>query len=235
MARITELFNLQKVDYNSGKVRKQFNNIQKALTGNDAMNSAKQKYGVCKTELTEWESQRKKLELETQSLTERINDTDTQLMSGTISNHKELEALQASLESLKRQKESTESSLVETLEKVESLTTRMDKMRADFQELKSAWEEKAVALQDEGKKLQQEFKVLKQKRESLIEGLDKSSLTLYEQLRKRKGGVAIAPLQGDTCGACNMQVPSGVISAARVADTEPVYCPSCGRILYGNN
>lgn len=235
MARIIDLFNLQKVDYNTGKVRQRFNKIQKALNGNDAMNTAKQKYGSCKTKLAEWETQRKNLELETQSLTERINDTDTQLMSGTISNHKELESLQASLESLKRQKETTETNLVEALEKIETFMTQLEKIREDFQGLKSAWEEKAKTLQKEGKELQKQFRLLKQKRESLTETLDKSSLTLYEQLRKRKGGVAIAPLQGDTCGACNMQVPSGIISAARVADTEPVYCPSCGRILFGNN
>lgn len=235
MARIIDLFNLQKVDYNTSKVRQQFHNIQKALNGNEALNEAKQKYGVCKAKLTEWETQQKNFELESQSLTERIDETDTQLMSGTISNHKELESLQASLESLKRQKETVESSSVEALEKVETLTAELDKMREDFQDLKADWEEKATSLQDQGKKLQQQFRLLKQKRESLMEDLDKSSLTLYEQLRKRKGGVAVAPLQGDTCGACNMQVPSGVISAARVADTEPVYCPSCGRILFGNN
>ena len=235
MARISELFNLQKVDHSAGKIRQQFQSIQKSLNGNVELGQAKEQYHKSKAELDKWQAEQKNADLEIQSLSTRIDETDTQLMSGSITNHKELESLQASLESLKRQKEVVEGRIVEALEKIESLTARLESIRTKFESLKSDWTEKATALQGEGKKLQGQFELLKQKRESLTKTLDKDSLALYEQLRKRKGGVAVAPLQGDTCGACNMQVPSGVISSARVAESEPVYCPSCGRILFGNN
>lgn len=235
MARISELFNLQKVDYNALKIRQEFQKVQKSLNGNEAINAAKAQYQTSKAKLDKLQAEQKDSELEIQSLSTRIEETDSQLMSGSVTNHKELESLQASLDSLKRQKETAETRSVETLVQVEALDAELTKLKADFETLKADWVDKASHLQEQGKKLQEQFGLLKKKRESLVSTLDKDSLTLYEQLRKRKGGVAVAQLKGDTCGACNMQVPSGIISASRVADTEPVYCPSCGRILFGNN
>ena len=139
-----------------------------------------------------------------------------------------------SLDSLKRQKETVENQSVEAMEQVEIQSAQYDKVRENFEVLHAAWNEKTAALKKDGKQLQQQFQLLKQKRETIRGALDQDSLTLYDELRKRKGGVAVAPLKGDTCGACNMQVPSGVISSARASDASPIYCPSCGRILYGN-
>lgn len=234
MAPISALFNLQKVDYNSIKVRQKFQQIQKALGGDKELNNAKDAVATAESTLTEWQTKQKEYELESQSLASRIDETDAQLMSGSVTNHKELEALQASLDSLKRQKETAENQSVEAMEQVEAKSTQFAQVKEKFEALEAAWNQKTASLKSDGKKLQQQFQLLKQKRESLRSGLDQDSLTLYDELRKRKGGVAVAPLKGDTCGACNMQVPSGVLSSARASEGDPVYCPSCGRILYSN-
>ena len=104
MASIAELFNLQKVDYNAVKIRKRFEQIQKALGGNKELKVAKANVAKVEADLQVWQTKQKDQELESTSLETRIQETDEQLMSGTISNHKELESLQASLESLKRQR-----------------------------------------------------------------------------------------------------------------------------------
>ena len=234
MASISDLFNLQKVDYNVIKIRQRFQQIQKALGGNEELKKAQEVMNSAESTLTEWQNRQKECELESQSLSSRIKQTDAQLMSGSVTNHKELEALQASLESLRRQKDTIETQSVEAMEQIEILTAQFSEVKGKYETIETTWNERSTSLKNDGKKLQQQFQLLKQKRESLIQSLDKDSLTLYDELRKRKGGVAVAPLKGDTCGACNMQVPSGVISAARVSETDPVYCPSCGRILYSN-
>ena len=234
MTLIADLFDLQKVDYSVVKIRQSFEKVQKAANTNNELGTARKNVEDTEAELAKWEATQVDHELESQSLASRIAETDQQLMNGTVTNHKELEALQASLDSLKRQKDAIENRLVETLEQVEKLTSSLSQLRITRDALESEWSEKISELKGEGKKLQQQFHLLKQKRESLAQNLNKSALSLYEQLRKRKAGVAIAPLKGDTCGACNMQVPSGVISLARMSESEPVYCPSCGRILFAN-
>ncbi len=46
----------------------------------------------------------------------------------------------------------------------------------------------------------------------------------------RRAGVAVATIVNGQCSACNVKVPTGVVSAAHSA-TVPAYCTSCGRIL----
>ncbi|MEM7130333.1 MAG: C4-type zinc ribbon domain-containing protein [Chloroflexota bacterium] len=234
MASIADLFNLQKVDYNAIKIKKRFEQIQKALGSNKELAVAHKQVADAEAQLHQQEATQRDQELESQSLASRIEETEKQLMSGSVSNHKELESLQASLDSLKRQKETIETSSVETLVEVDKLTKNLTGLRAQLESMESAWNDKVLSLKTDGKKLQQQFQLLKKKRKSITQGLDEQSLQLYDQLRKRKAGVAIAPLTDDTCGACNMQVPSGVISSVRTASSEPVYCPSCGRILFAN-
>lgn len=232
MALIADLFNLQKVDYNAVKVRRRFQEIQKALTASSELAAARERVSKVQTELSQLTSEQKDCELEAESLANRIAETDKQLMSGETTNHKELESLQANLEALKRQKDAVESRSVEVLEQIEKLASNLENFQSELETVEGAWKQKVTALKSDGQKLQQQFQLLKKKRKVIVQSLDKSALELYDQLRKRKGGVAVAPLKEDTCGACNMQVPSGVISSARSTESEPVYCPSCGRILF---
>ncbi|NJN82658.1 MAG: hypothetical protein HC802_10565 [Caldilineaceae bacterium] len=64
--------------------------------------------------------------------------------------------------------------------------------------------------------------------------MDAELLTEYEDLRRRKNGVAVTLIQMDTCGACHMQIPTGVVSSVRSSKNVLVTCPSCGRILVDN-
>ena len=54
----------------------------------------------------------------------------------------------------------------------------------------------------------------------------------YEDLRRRKGGVAVTHLQAGACTGCRVSVPA---SARKLAlDPEaPTLCPNCERILVG--
>ena len=58
--------------------------------------------------LHEWHGRQTDAELESRSLKGRIVDTEKRLMDGSVTNPKELEALQASLDALKRQQTSVD-------------------------------------------------------------------------------------------------------------------------------
>lgn len=232
MADIALLYNLQKMDIAMHKARQRLRQIQKALEETDAVAQARELVSKTEAEVAEWESQRKDKELEAQSLSERITSTDTTLMSGEVKNPKELESLQASLESLRRQHATAEEQSVEAMLMVEQLNAQLQEQQAALKEAMNEWKSQQVALIKEGKTLQKQYKALRQKRGETVESADNADISRYEQLRKRKGGVAIAPLQEDSCGVCNMQVPSGVISSARGSQSIEVLCPSCGRILF---
>jgi len=231
VADIRALYNLQKVDVALLKARRRLLQLQKLLEENDQLQAAQKKVAETEAQLHEWEAKQKDNELESQALDSRIASTDEQLMSGKVTNPKELESLQASLEALRRQRAGVDDDSVESMLRIEQLKEQLSESRSELDQVKSDWQSKQSALVQEGKKLQKQYKVLKQNREALTQAMDDALLERYEQLRKRKNGVAVAQLEGDSCGACHMQVPSGVISSVHSATSQLDYCPSCGRIL----
>ena len=56
-------------------------------------------------------------------------------------------------------------------------------------------------------------------------------LTLYEQVRTAKNGVAITRILEGSCGACGIAPSAARIQEAR-NNPDPVKCGNCGRILY---
>jgi predicted nucleic acid-binding Zn-ribbon protein len=69
------------------------------------------------------------------------------------------------------------------------------------------------------------------RKERMGGGLPADTLALYVRVLSTREGEALAQLDGRTCGACFMEVPTNmVVRVSRGADL--VQCPSCDRILY---
>lgn len=229
---IGQLYKLQTVDVAWMKVGLRLRQIQQLLGESDEVMAARDKVKVIETELEVWQVQQRNNELESASLSDRIQETETKLMSGQITNPKELESLQASLDALKRHQAMVDDQSVEAMAKNEELSAQLEESRIAFDKVNRKWKSGQADLLEEGQKLKKQFVLLKQQRETLANKLEPALLTRYEQLRKRKNGIAVALLNDDTCDACHMQVPRGVISNVRASTSELTTCTSCGRILY---
>lgn len=229
---VAKLFELQKLDINLAKVRRRLLQIQEALGESDEVKAARAAVATTEAELHRWHAAQKDAELTAQDLSQQIVTNETELMSGRVRVPKELEALQAKVDSLRRQLATVEESGVEALLQVETVSQRLAGEKATLATAEGAWKAGQSDLVQEEAKYRRADAQLKQQREAAAGGMDREALALYEQLRSRKAGIAIAPLQNSQCGVCHIQVPTGVASAARTRRNEAVYCPSCGRILF---
>jgi predicted nucleic acid-binding Zn-ribbon protein len=63
--------------------------------------------------------------------------------------------------------------------------------------------------------------------------IPENDLVLYNQLRLKRRGVAVAVISDNACGACGSTLSRAQIQFARSPE-HMLLCPSCGRILYGN-
>jgi uncharacterized protein len=226
------MYELQKVDLTWEKVRRRLLQIQKLVGETEELKSARQQVDKTTGELHQWRAKQKDAELESRALAGKIKSTEDRLMSGEVRNPKELESLQLNLDSMRRHRASVDDSAVEALMQADELTTRLDVDQSTLDQIESTWNSSQSELRQEETKLKQHFVLLKRKRESLAGSMGPALVERYENLRKRKAGVAVAVLQNGTCDACHVQVPTGVVSTVRGGSTTPVLCPSCGRILY---
>lgn len=234
MADMANLYELQKVDVMSLKVRRRLGQIKELLTENDELKSAQLQVEQLKVDQTNWRFEQQRSEIELTTLTTKIEESNELLMGGTIHNPKELEALQANIESLQRQRSTAETNSVEALYKSEEVTNQLADVQNKLTKLQANWDSSQSQLAEEDTKLKRAYLVLKKQREQLSERISSALLQRYEQMRQRKGGVAIATVENDTCSACHVQLPTGVLSTIvdQGKTDKQILCPTCGRLLF---
>ncbi len=137
-------------------------------------------------------------------------------------------------EEIARTKEKNEASEEEILKSLEIEEERAEEIKEIEERLKE--EEKKLSREEE--KAKQETEVLNQEitkisitRQEVAKGVSPGPLSRYEKLRQGKGGLAIVPLEGSSCGGCHMNLPPQLISEVK-RGKKFVTCENCNRILY---
>ena len=229
-----KMYELQRVDLTWVKVARRLQQLQTLLGESDELRTARQQVAETEQELHTWHAKQKNAELEDKSLAERIEATEVRMMSGTVRNPKELDALQQSLDALRRHRETVAEDGVNAITKTEELTAKLAAEKATLASIESGWSGDQTGLREEELKLKQNGVLLKRKREKVVAAMNEVLHERYEKMRKRKAGIAIAPVQNGICSACHVALPTGVVNTLRGA-TSLVVCPSCGRYLVSND
>lgn len=171
-----------------------------------------------------------RLEGEVELLDQKIGREEQRMFAGTVSNPKELSALQAEVESLKRKKGGLEDELLEVMEAREGsaatatrITTERDRAAAEATELTGTV---GVLIADIDAQLAQHSS----QRDQVAAELPPDLLSLYDKIREQKHGVGAAALQQGTCQGCHTKLPQKEIERMR-AEGGLQRCDNCRRIL----
>lgn len=230
MTEVARLYELQKIDSNTEKANRHLQQLKKVLVEPPVLVQARSNHASAEEDLARWTRRQRELELETQGLQERIEASDKKLMGGTVRNPKELEDLQLSIAALRRQLTAVEEAGVDALLQVEEATKRHKMASDQLAGIEKQWAAKYEELVADESKTKRIVLQLRSNRNKLLETIPAKDQQLYEDLRKRRAGVAVAKIVNGQCAACNVKVPTGVLSAAR-NESSPAYCTSCGRIV----
>jgi predicted nucleic acid-binding Zn-ribbon protein len=64
--------------------------------------------------------------------------------------------------------------------------------------------------------------------------VDPGLLRRYEDIKRRRAGIAVAPVIGSTCRGCNRNIPPQLSIVLHRADSIET-CPNCNRIIYSSD
>jgi uncharacterized protein len=162
----------------------------------------------------------------------KLARADRHLYDGAIHNPKELENSRRDVEQLRRQRSVAEDALLESLIAVEAASQAVEAAKADLGRLTADWEARQGELRSEQARLEKRLAAEQARLATVRSAVPADLQALYDMLRPRRGGRAVAELDGDSCSACRVAASPAVLEAARYGE-ELAYCENCGRLLWG--
>lgn len=166
-------------------------------------------------------------------IAEKADNVNATMYGGSITNAKELQALQEELDSLARRRSALEDQVLEQMVAAEPVDGEL----ATADERRAAIDDSAVAataaLVEAETSIDGELTELQEKRAALVEGLDAGLLERYEALRARLRGVGVARFEHGTCQGCHLTLPAAEAEQVRrqARDEGVATCPECDRLV----
>lgn len=172
------------------------------------------------------------LEAELASTESRADAVSRRLYSGEVSASRELQAMAADVDSLKERSSQIEDSILEVLEELEPLESSVSEIEAALAALRAERQAAAGSLAEAESVVDSELAVVTAEREKIVPRVPGQLMRVYEQLRARLGGVAVARLVANRCDGCHLTLPATELDRIRhLPPGEMVTCDQCGRIL----
>jgi predicted nucleic acid-binding Zn-ribbon protein len=172
-----------------------------------------------------------KAEADVQQVRDRAARDQAKLDSGAGS-AKDLQALQSELVSLARRQGDLEEVELEAMERLEAHESALAELTTAHAALLNDRAGVAAERDAEVAVLDTQAETVRAEREAVAAPLEERLITLYDKLRARFGGVAVARLSHGRSGGSGMPVPPSELAKIKATPAdEIVYCEDSGRIL----
>jgi uncharacterized protein len=232
MRPVGMLAHLSEIDLALDSGRARMAEIAAALKEPAELAAARGALAAAEAELEHWRSVQQGRELDQQRIAEKLARAEKRLYSGEIRSSREVQDAERDVQQLRHQRGQAEDALLEALVAVDGLVEECAAQTAGLAELTASWEVKQARLLAEQSRLKERLLVEQARQAAVRRSVPPDLLALYDNLRPRRGGRAVAELEGDTCSACRVAVPPTQLEAARYGE-DLVYCGNCGRLLWG--
>ncbi|RME84427.1 MAG: hypothetical protein D6775_05440 [Caldilineae bacterium] len=230
MREIDQLLSLQDIDTDLDADRKRYAEIQEALKPPASLQAAQEARDQAAARVEHWRKERKRREAAVSDQVRKIREQEAMLYGGRIKDPREQVALQKNVEAMKRHLDTLEEAELEAIMELEEGEGQLAEAETALAEAQSQWEAVQQKLLEERVRLIAHARELKAQRETAAARLTAGLLQRYEELRQKKGGLAVARLRGGNCGGCGAALPTA--TRQQVYGDDLVTCPVCGRLLH---
>jgi predicted nucleic acid-binding Zn-ribbon protein len=171
-----------------------------------------------------------KLEDAVAQTTGKMDEEQAKLLSGQITNPKELANISTEIDLLRRKKEQFENDMMALMEKRELAQLQVSKIDEALSKATGDEGKLVTRFQKAGGDILAQIEKLKRRRKRLEKAVDPPVLERYERIRNARNGIAAGKLEGDMCGCCRTTLPAVALLSMREPGTVSE-CPNCRRLL----
>ena len=223
---------LQSLDQKIAALEKEVAALPKHITAIEkALESHNRKLEADRAALVANQKDRKRLEGEIQIQEQKISKLKDQMLGAKT--NEQYRAFQHEIDYAQKEIRKAEDRILELMSESEPLDINVKKAEGALKEEKKVVEEEKTRAR---KRSAEDETFLSQNRAMRAEAagkLPKATVTLYDRIRQKSGGVAIAEVVNSRCSACQLQLRPQYLQDLRKG-TELMRCEQCGRFLFIN-
>jgi hypothetical protein len=227
------LYQLQKIDSRLAAIDSRSKEISRLLENDPVLIAARSEFEAAKRELESSSATLQVIESKILDRRNKLEQSESSLYSGMIKNPKELQDLQKEIASIKSAIALMEDEQMIAMLEVEEKEKIFRTFDLKRDQANAANQQANVALTAQAEAIAQEKARLVTERKLLAIQVPGPILHRYEDLRSRKGGVAVGKVDDQTCTLCGTGLTPSQCQSAK-SPSVLFFCPSCGRILYAD-
>lgn len=231
MPLVHHLYQLQQLDRELEAVQQALLRLEERLSRAPEVEAARQRLDEARKQHRAQQHRFQDAEHKANALRRKIREIEAQLAGGQVRNPRQVQVLQEELTYLRRKLDEAEEAAIHILMALEEAQAAVAEAQEELNQATTRRSQQEETWHRERTRLLQRQQHLMARREVLVGQIPQEAMAFYQDLRARKGGLAVARVQEDACEACG-----ALLSAARrqeAAHLEVItLCPQCGRILY---
>ena len=163
---------------------------------------------------------------------ERLSAVRRRMGSGDAASARDVTALSSGIDHLLERVSHLEDEVLAAMEERTPLDEQITLAEGELAGLAERRQALTAAVAAGEARLDGEIKALEQTRDAARGSLPPERLAIYDRLRPRLAGVAVARLVGSHCDGCHLTLPATELDRLRHEPPDAlVYCDQCGRVL----
>jgi len=229
-ADLERLIALQRLDTTADAARRKLADEpehEKALEAR--LEAAKQRFATAKERLAENQSARRAIEKDVAVQQGRLSKFRETAMA--VKTNQEYHAVQKEIGFAQGAIKTLEDQVLERMLEADELAAALKKAEADVSSEQKAIDADRRAMTAEHGELQTSLERITRERAEIVTALDKQVLLTFEQIARKRNGVAVAEARDGVCTICHVRLRPQVFNTVR-RNESIVQCDSCNRILF---
>jgi len=154
-----------------------------------------------------------------------------QLQLYQLKSNKDYSAMLTEIEGVKADNSLMEEEIIKLMDEIEAARKKIAEEKELFKKEEVNSQKEKETIKARGKEVDSRLSDLSSQRENVVPDIEKQILARYERVLENREGLAIVAVDDGACSGCHMNLPSQVVSEAKIKESI-VVCGSCSRILY---
>ncbi len=227
------LLKLQVIDYDLGELERSKDYLPDMMENlRREIEEAENLFRDTQKEISDSKVQQRGLELEVASKQAELKKLQDQMMA--IKTNKEYDALVSQIDVVKGVINDKETILLELIEKLEKLESDIKDYELKSREISDRNSKELRILQEKMDSVGSKIQVKEGERSNITVRIPKRTMSVYEMVRKSRGGTVVVAVKKRACGACYKALPPHRIQEIKRGD-QIITCDNCGRMLIWQN